>query len=103
MDALGIVLIAVLLVVMEVNGEAVVNSGGPQMVKLLDEPNCPQLRALCPNVPNGAEDLKALECMQNLSQEQVDALTDDCQHLIWSHTLALMDDKNVQRLVQKGK
>ncbi|XP_038115158.1 Golgi apparatus protein 1 isoform X1 [Culex quinquefasciatus] len=81
---------------------AVVNSGGPQMVKLLDEEGCAQLRNLCPNIPPGAEDLKGLECVQNLSQEQVDALSDECQHQIWSHTLALMDDRNIQRLVQKG-
>lgn len=73
------------------------------MIKLLDEEGCGQLRALCPSVANGAEDLKALECVQNLSQEQVDALTDDCQHLIWKHTLALMDDQNIHRLVQKGE
>ncbi|XP_058449131.1 Golgi apparatus protein 1 isoform X1 [Malaya genurostris] len=82
-----------------------INSGGPQNpgpVKLLDEEGCSQLRSMCSNVPIGAEDLKALECVQNLSQDQVDSLTDDCQHLIWSHTLSLMDDRNIQRLVQKG-
>ncbi|XP_055546541.1 Golgi apparatus protein 1 isoform X1 [Wyeomyia smithii] len=78
------------------------NSGGPQMIKLLQEESCSQLQALCPNVPPGAEDLKALECIQNLSREQLEALTDVCQHLIWTHTLDLMDDRNIQRLVQKG-
>ncbi|XP_055641505.1 Golgi apparatus protein 1 isoform X2 [Toxorhynchites rutilus septentrionalis] len=85
-----------------VNSQQIVNSGGPQMIKLLDEEGCGQLRALCPTIANGAEDLKALECIQNLSQEQVDALTDECQHQIWKHTLALMDDQNIHRLVQKG-
>nr|XP_029727793.1 Golgi apparatus protein 1-like isoform X1 [Aedes albopictus] len=99
---LAVVLIALVATALAGNGEDIVNSGGPQMVRLLEEPACPRLRELCPNAAKGMEDLKALECVQNLSQEQVDALSDDCQHLIWSHTLTLMDDQNIQRLVQKG-
>lgn len=98
---LGIILIAAIF--LTASAQDVINSGGPQMVKLLEEPGCPRLRELCPNAAKGMEDLKALECVQNLSQEQVDSLSDDCQHLIWSHTLTLMDDKNIQRLVQRGK
>ncbi|XP_058822591.1 Golgi apparatus protein 1-like isoform X2 [Topomyia yanbarensis] len=103
METFGIVLL-VLVAAARTTAAAEINSGGPQNgpLKLLDKEGCSQLRALCPNVPNEAEDLKALECVQSLSQEQVDALTDDCQHLIWSHTLSLMDDRNIQRLVQKG-
>ncbi|XP_055609090.1 Golgi apparatus protein 1-like isoform X1 [Uranotaenia lowii] len=106
MEGFGKAILPVLLLVTvwspTTQAQAVINAGGPQNPKLLEEVACPELRTLCPSVPETAGDLKALECVQNLPQERVDALSEDCQHLIWAHTSALLDDRNVQRLIQKG-
>ncbi|XP_035902218.1 Golgi apparatus protein 1 isoform X1 [Anopheles stephensi] len=70
--------------------------------KLIDEQACSQLKTLCPKSALAAEDIKALECVQSLHPEQIDSLEPDCQHMIWLHTTALMDDANLKRMIQKG-
>ncbi|ETN58727.1 golgi family apparatus protein 1 [Anopheles darlingi] len=71
-------------------------------LKLIDEEACSQLKTLCPKIPATAEDLKALECVRSLQTDQIETLGPECQHLIWTHTSALMDDANLKRMIQHG-
>lgn len=70
--------------------------------KLIDEPACQEIRNLCSNLRPGAEDLSVLECVQTFLTSQIEALSDECQHAIWSHTSDLMDDAIVSKITQKG-
>lgn len=70
--------------------------------KLYDDPVCHEIRNLCTNLKPGAEDLQTLECIQTFMSAQIEALSDQCQHAIWTHTTALMDDKSISRLTQKS-
>lgn len=71
-------------------------------VPLIDEPACPEIRQLCTeHVGLDATPLnekRTLECIQTFLSSQLEALSDECQHAIWRHTLAFMDDRNVVRI-----
>lgn len=70
-------------------------------VRLIDEPDCPEIRSLCSDVPADAAtgDLqRTLECVQTFSGAQLAALSDRCQHTIWRHTLDFMADQHVHNL-----
>lgn len=73
----------------------------PSNVKLIDEPVCDELKSLCNNLQPGSDDLLTLECIQTFLSSQVEGLNEECQHVIWSHTVDILDDKNVKRLVDK--
>lgn len=62
---------------------------------LIKEPACPDIRSLCTNLPQNADDLQTLECVQTFLSSQIEGLSDDCQHAIWKHTTQLLDDRNV--------
>lgn len=55
-------------------------------LRLIDEKACPEIRNLCTNLRDGADDLPVLECIQTFLSNQVEGLSDECQHAIWSHT-----------------
>lgn len=55
-------------------------------IKLINEPSCKEIRNLCSNLPADADDLIVLECIQTFLTSQIEALSDECQHSIWSHT-----------------
>lgn len=66
--------------------------------RLFDEPACPELRTLCPQLKTGnSDDLSVLECVQSLQSAQVSDLTTECQAVIWQHVTDIMDDKSVMR------
>lgn len=71
-------------------------AGPVAAVRLIDEPACPEIRSLCSDVPaGGGDEQRTLECVQTFLASQIEALSDECQHAIWRHTLAFMGDKNV--------
>lgn len=55
-------------------------------IKLINEPACKEIKNLCSNLPADAEDLLVLECIQTFLTSQIESLSDECQHSIWSHT-----------------
>lgn len=67
--------------------------------KLINELSCSELKSLCNNLQPDSEDLLTLECIQTFLTQQIEGLTDECQHAIWSHTVDLLDDHNVKRMV----
>lgn len=69
-------------------------------IKLIDEPTCVEIKNLCSNLRSGSDDLYVLECIQTFLSSQIEALSDDCQHTIWTHTLNLMEDINVNRMIE---
>lgn len=74
------------------------NQNGPSelAVPLLDEPACPEIRNLCLTEQHRRlDEQQTLECVQTFLSSQIEALSDQCQHVIWQHTVAFMDDKNV--------
>lgn len=54
--------------------------------RLIDEKQCPEIRSLCINLRDGADDLPVLECVQTFLSNQIENLSDECQHAIWTHT-----------------
>lgn len=67
--------------------------------KLIDDPNCPQLRSLCTLA--GTDDLSVLECIQTFQTAEIEKLSDDCQHAIWTHIINLLNNRNMCTLVQE--
>lgn len=55
-------------------------------IKLINEPACKEIKNLCSNLPADADDLLVLECIQTFLTSQIESLSDECQHSIWSHT-----------------
>lgn len=55
-------------------------------IKLINEPACKEIKSLCSNLPADADDLVVLECIQTFLTSQIESLSDECQHSIWSHT-----------------
>lgn len=55
-------------------------------IKLINEPACREIQNLCSNLPGDADDLIVLECVQTFLTSQIESLSDECQHSIWSHT-----------------
>lgn len=54
--------------------------------RLINEPACKEIKNLCSNLPGDADDLIVLECVQTFLTSQIESLSDECQHSIWSHT-----------------
>lgn len=69
--------------------------------RLIDEKQCPEIRNLCSNLRDGTDDLPVLECVQTFLTNQIESLSDECQHAIWSHTANMMADTTVIRILQK--
>lgn len=67
--------------------------------KLIDV--CPEIRNMCGNNHADTDDLTILECIQTFLTNQVESLTDECQHMIWKHTADLLDDASVLKLAKK--
>lgn len=57
-----------------------------QALRLIDEKHCPEIRNLCSNLRDGSDDLPVLECVQTFLSNQIESLSDECQHTIWTHT-----------------
>lgn len=55
-------------------------------LRLIDEKQCPEIRNLCTNLRDSADDLPVLECIQTFLSNQIESLSDECQHAIWTHT-----------------
>lgn len=55
-------------------------------IRLINEPACKEIKNLCSNLPAEADDLIVLECVQTFLTSQIESLSDECQHSIWSHT-----------------
>lgn len=55
-------------------------------LRLIDEKHCPEIRNLCTNLRDGSDDLAVLECVQTFLSNQIETLSDECQHTIWTHT-----------------
>lgn len=71
-------------------------------LQLIDEPSCEKVKILCASKNNEAQDdLKVLECVQTFLTGP-GQLSDACQHQIWKHTVDVLDDRNVNRMVQKS-
>lgn len=73
---------------------------GPTGSRLIDEKQCPEVRNLC-NSHDNIDDLSVLECIQTFLTNQIESISDDCQHTIWRHTKDIMSDAVVLRLVEK--
>lgn len=71
-------------------------------IRLIDEPACAEIKSLCAELRPGTDDLTVLECVQTFLNSQLEALSDGCQHAIWSHTSDLMDDSSVMHLTQSN-
>lgn len=69
--------------------------------RLIDERQCPEIRNLCSNLRDGSDDLPVLECIQTFLSNQIENLSDECQHAIWSHTANMMNDTMVMQILQK--
>lgn len=54
--------------------------------RLIDERQCSEIRNLCSNLRDGSDDLPVLECVQTFLSNQIENLSDECQHAIWTHT-----------------
>lgn len=55
-------------------------------LRLIDEKHCPEIRNLCSNLRDGSDDLPVLECIQTFLSNQIESLSDECHHTIWTHT-----------------
>lgn len=55
-------------------------------IRLINEPACKEIKNLCNTLPVDADDLTVLECVQTFLTSQIESLSDECQHVIWSHT-----------------
>lgn len=73
----------------------------PSALRLIDEKQCPEIRNLCSNLRDGNDDLSVLECVQTFLTNQIEAISDDCHHSIWTHTKDIMSDGVVLKLVEQ--
>lgn len=71
-------------------------------IKLFDEKQCPEIRNLCNHLGDTIDDLSVLECIQTFLTTQIENISDECQHTIWSHTNDLINDVNVLKISQKA-
>lgn len=55
-------------------------------LRLIEEKQCPEIRSICTNLREGADDLPVLECVQTFLTNQIEGMSDECQHVIWTHT-----------------
>lgn len=69
--------------------------------RLIDEKLCPEIRSLCNNLNENNDDLSVLECVQTFLNNQIESISDDCHHTIWTHTKDIMSDAAVLQLVEK--
>lgn len=67
-------------------GTGIITTSTTQQIRLIDEKECPEIRNLCSNLRDGADDLPVLECIQTFLSNQIENLSDECQHKIWQHT-----------------
>lgn len=73
----------------------------PSALRLIDEKHCPEIRNLCSHLRDGNDDLSVLECVQTFLTNQIETISDDCHHTIWTHTKDIMTDGVVLKLVEK--
>lgn len=91
-------------------GDAIAANAGERLrraaiqgpIKLIDEKHCPEIRRWCSHLKDGDDDLSVLECVQTFLSSQVESLSDECQHAIWSHTSELIGDASVLQLTQSA-
>lgn len=69
-------------------------------LRLIDEKTCPEIRNLCTNLRDGADDLPVLECIQTFLSNQIESLSDECQHAIWTHTGIFVSTESEVRLLR---
>lgn len=70
-------------------------------IRLIDEPACPELKS-CNDLRSGTDDLYVLECIQTFLSSQIESISEQCQHVIWTHTSDLLNDASVVKLTQKN-
>lgn len=69
----------------------------PEHKKLIDEPNCKDLKNLCNHVTSTSnDDLSILECVHSFAPSQIEDLSEECQHDIWTHTKNILEDNSVK-------
>lgn len=67
-----------------------------------DPSSCPQLKNLCSNLLPNSEDLLVLECIATFQSDYDLNLDENCQNRIYLRKTELMNDKNVQKLMEKS-
>jgi len=69
-------------------------------IRLINEPACKEIKSLCSSLPGDADDLIVLECVQTFLTSQIESLSDECQHSIWSHTSEVNKYINIRILLR---
>ncbi|KAJ4442010.1 hypothetical protein ANN_11874 [Periplaneta americana] len=77
------------------------NKRGVIRKKLIEEADCTNdIKRLCGQLPPNSDDLFVLECVQSFKANQLSSIEPKCQHVIWQHTMDLLDDNNLQESSQ---
>lgn len=75
------------------------HSDQSQRKSIVQEPKCVEIRAMCPNLSDQSDDVLIIECLQSLDPKLLGRLSDDCQHVIWTHMNNLLQDENIRDML----
>lgn len=89
--------ITLLLSILDVYASLPDPSEKQKLRKLVEEPNCKELLNLCDHHVTSKDDLSILECVHTFAPSQIEQLSDQCQHDIWTHTRSLLEDESVKK------
>lgn len=64
---------------------------------IIDDPVCQEVKGTCGHSENN--DILILECLQSVDPDTLSKLNENCQHVIWQHTHAVIDNKNIKSLL----
>lgn len=67
----------------------------PVRNSITDDEKCLEVRRLCSDVREN-DDMLILECLYSLDPNALSRLSKDCQDVVWHHTSAMIDNKNVK-------
>lgn len=79
-------------------GQQSFKTNSKEIKTILDEPKCSYVKVLCDNVSE-RDDLLILECLQSISPKLLNNLGEECEHVVWNHTRALIKDDKVKDLL----
>ncbi|KAG8034414.1 hypothetical protein G9C98_007490 [Cotesia typhae] len=74
-----------------------------ELHNFIEDPKCrDDVKRLCGAMDNSNDDLFMLECVQTFKPNEVAAINEGCQHVLWTHIVNLTKNENIQRLIRKA-
>lgn len=79
-------------------GKSVHDKASSSPASIVEEPDCEEVKQLCGHLSENT-DFLVLECLQSLDPPSLSKINKNCQHIIWTHTEALINNENVKKIL----